>query len=135
MTSSVFEFDVYYDDTDAGGVMYHANYLKYAEHARTNFLKNIGFSNTYFLNSEKPVGFVVRQASLTYIQPAKLEDRVTVETNVKEMTGATILFEQIFKKGETVLVTADILVACVNAKIRPTRLPQELREKISDCLS
>ncbi len=131
MKPFVFEFDVYYDDTDAGGVMYHANYLKYAEHARTVFLKNLGFSNTYFLKSEKPVGFVVRSASLTYLRPAKLEDRVRVETSVEETTGATILFNQVFKAGDAVLVEARILVACVNAGIRPTRLPDELRRAIS----
>ena len=130
MTPFLFSFDVYYDDTDAGGIMYHANYLKFAEHARTAFLKEIGFSNSYFLNREQPVGFIVRRCALTYVAPARLEDAVVVETRIREMTGATILFEHIFKRGDETLVTADVLAACVNDKMRPCRVPLELREKI-----
>ena len=129
MTSNEFIFPVrvYYEDTDAGGVVYHARYLHFYERARTEFLRSLGFSQQALLD-EHQLAFVVKSMSIDYKVPAKLDDLLTVMTQVTEIKGATILFTQLLKRAEIVLSTATVKVACVDlGKMKPVALPKEVK--------
>ena len=132
MRSFFFTFPVYYEDTDAGGIVYHANYLRFAERARTQMLKELGFSNSYFIKSPNPVGFIVHDCALTFKRPARLEDELTIETKVTKMTGTSLFFSQIVRRGDEELVDMTIRVCAVNDRLRPTRLPEELTAFFKD---
>ncbi|MDU8924062.1 tol-pal system-associated acyl-CoA thioesterase [Pasteurellaceae bacterium LIM206] len=126
---AVFQFPVrvYYEDTDAGGVVYHARYLHFYERARTEFLRTLHFSQQQLL-SEYRIGFVVKSMNIDYRVAAKLDDLLLVETHVTEMKGATILFYQVLKRDELILSTATVKVACVDlGKMKPKPLPEEVR--------
>ncbi|PVX32376.1 acyl-CoA thioester hydrolase [Pasteurella langaaensis DSM 22999] len=123
----VFPIRVYYEDTDAGGVVYHARYLHFYERARTEFLRTLNFSQQTLLN-ECQLAFVVKSMNIDYKIPAKLDDLLDVVTEITEVKGATILFTQFLKRAETVLSTATVKVACVDLnKMKPVALPKEIK--------
>ena len=122
-----FPVRVYYEDTDAGGVVYHARYLHFYERARTEFLRTLNFSQQALLN-EHQLAFVVKSMQIDYNFPAKLDDLLDVITQVTEVKGATILFSQCLKRADTVLSTATVKVACVDlGKMKPAALPTEIK--------
>ncbi|TDQ59877.1 acyl-CoA thioester hydrolase [Mesocricetibacter intestinalis] len=126
---SLFQFPVrvYYEDTDAGGVVYHARYLHFYERARTEFLRMLGFSQQDLLNTRN-IAFVVKSMNIDYRSAAKLDDSLAVETRVSEIRGATILFSQTLKRDEVILNTATVKVACVDlGKMKAVPIPSELR--------
>lgn len=117
---------VYYEDTDAGGVVYHSNYLKFFERARTELLRQKGVSQQSLLNQE--IGFVVRHMDIDFLQGAKLDDQLTVETRVSELKKASIVFcqEIVNLEGHT-LCKALVKVACVNSqKMKPQAIPSSI---------
>lgn len=123
----IFPIRVYYEDTDAGGVVYHARYLHFYERARTEFLRTLNFSQQVLLN-ECQMAFVVKSMNIDYKIPAKLDDLLDVVTEVTEVKGATILFTQFLKRAETVLSTAMVKIACVDLnKMKPVALPKEIK--------
>ena len=134
MAGAVFSFSVrvYYEDTDAGGVVYHARYLHFYERARTEFLRALNFSQQTLLE-ERKIAFVVKSMKIDYCIPAKLDDFLLVETEVAEVKGATIVFAQSLKRDENVLSTATVKVACVDlGKMKPTPLPKEVKAAFFD---
>lgn len=129
MTDSVFQFPVrvYYEDTDAGGVVYHARYLHFFERARTEYLRTLDFSQQMLLN-ERNVAFVVKTMTIDYRLPARLDDLLTVETRISEVRSAAVLFTQQLKRDELILCTATVKVASVDlSKMRPVALPEEVK--------
>jgi acyl-CoA thioester hydrolase len=121
---------VYYEDTDAGGVVYYANYLKFTERARTEWLRALGFEQTD-LAERHGVVFVVRSAAIEYLKPARFNDelRVTVEL-IKVGAGQIDLVQRVLR-GEELLATATVKIACVGLRtMRPTRIPQPLATRI-----
>jgi acyl-CoA thioester hydrolase len=121
---------VYYEDTDGGGVVYYANYLRFLERARTEWLRSLGFEQSR-LAREHRVLFVVRSVSVEYLRPSLFDDslRVTVEP-VKVGAGSIELAQRVLRDHE-VLVTANVRVACVDAgSFRPVRMPQHLATRI-----
>lgn len=131
--NNTFQFPVrvYYEDTDAGGVVYHARYLHFFERARTEFLRTLNFSQNQLLH-EQNIAFVVKSMNIDYRFPACLDDALIVESEVVEVKGATILFSQILKRDELVLTTATVKVACVDlGKMKPAPLPAEVKAAIS----
>ncbi|WP_443091331.1 tol-pal system-associated acyl-CoA thioesterase [Basfia succiniciproducens] len=131
--NNTFQFPVrvYYEDTDAGGVVYHASYLHFFERARTEFLRTLNFSQNQLLH-EQNIAFVVKSMNIDYRFPACLDDALIVESEVVEVKGATILFSQILKRDELVLTTATVKVACVDlGKMKPAALPAEVKAAIS----
>jgi acyl-CoA thioester hydrolase len=121
---------VYYEDTDAAGVVYYANYLRFAERARTEWLRALGFEQTD-LARDHGVAFVVRSAAIEYIMPARFNDglRVTVEL-IKVGAGQIDLFQRVLR-GDDLLATVTVNVACVRlATMRATRIPQALATRI-----
>lgn len=121
---------VYYEDTDAGGVVYYANYLKYAERGRTEFFNALGFTNSHFLKAETPCAFMVRRAEIDYKKPARLEDDLTVETEATEVKGAAMTFSQKVMKGAEELVVMNIQVVCASLQGRPLRIPSAITVKL-----
>lgn len=127
----VFPARVYYEDTDAGGVVYYANYLKYAERARTEFIRALGVSQQEALESEEKCGFTVRHVEVDYKLPAVLDDLLSVTCELRDIKGASAVMHQEIYRGEALLATVDVKLAYVSlAKKRPVRIPAELIAKI-----
>jgi acyl-CoA thioester hydrolase len=123
---------VYYEDTDRGGVVYHANYLKYLERARTEWLRALGFEQTA-LAAVHAVVFVVRSISLDYLKPARFDDALDVSVELRETGASRIVMQQFVRRGAESLVAAQVEIACVNtASFRPVRIPGPLIAKIGN---
>lgn len=119
---------IYYQDTDAGGIVYHSNYLDYAERARSEFLRDVGLPVNDLL--ERDVAFVIKKAELTYKSPARLDDLLTVHTSIGDIKGASMMMNQTIKRGETDLVEIVLQVVFVSPKtMTPIRIPADLKEK------
>ena len=101
---------VYYEDTDAGGIVYYANYLKFMERARTEWLRSLGFEQDTLM--EQSVAFVVRRVEMHNYAPARFNELLSIDSQVVELKGASMTFKQTIKnKQETILVTAEVFVA------------------------
>lgn len=126
-----FEIRVYYEDTDVLGIVYYANYLKYMERARTEWLRDFGIEQQGLL--EQSVGFVVKRVEMDNIGAAKFNDLLRIETQIVELKRASMVFEQqIINANGNRLVSAQIRVACVNlAKMRPIAIPDFILGEIS----
>ncbi|MCR1836938.1 tol-pal system-associated acyl-CoA thioesterase [Pasteurella caecimuris] len=134
MDSKVFRFSVrvYYEDTDAGGVVYHARYLHFFERARTEYLRKQRFSQQKLLQEQRGA-FVVKSMAIDYCVPAKLDDFLIVETEVVTIKGVTILFEQRLMRDTVILSTATVKVAYVDlGKMKPVAIPAEIKVAFSD---
>lgn len=117
---------VYYEDTDAGGVVYYANYLKYLERCRSEWLRHLGFDQRA-LARDPGVVFVVAGVQVEYKRPARFDDHLTVSATIRERSKARLTFVQQVHRGEELLVDAVVRVACVDAgTFRPTGLPPAL---------
>jgi acyl-CoA thioester hydrolase len=117
---------VYYEDTDAGGVVYHSNYLKFAERARTEMMRERGLDHRTLLE-ESGVVFAVRRCQVDYLAPALLDDHIEVESRVIEITGATLEAEQTVRRGTRDLARLKITLVCLMRDGRPTRWPPRVR--------
>ena len=117
---------VYYEDTDAAGVVYYANYLKFAERARTEVLFAAGIDQMR-LRDEDDVVFAVRACNADYLRPARLGDMIAVETVVEKIGGASIALRQSVVKDGVNLVVMQITLVCMHGDGRATRIPQEVR--------
>ena len=119
---------IYYQDTDAGGIVYHSNYLDYAERARSEFLRDVGLPVNDLL--ERDVAFVIKKAEINYKSPARLEDLLTVHTSIGEIRGASMVMNQTIKRGNMDLVDIVLQAVFVNPKtMSPIRIPADLKEK------
>lgn len=122
---------VYYEDTDAGGIVYYANYLKFMERARTEWLRELGFEQDDLL--ERSVAFVVKHVEMHNHAPARFNQLLSIETRVVELKGASMTFKQtIYNEAGHTLVTGQIKVASVDISVmKPIRLPKELLGELS----
>lgn len=125
----VFPCRVYYEDTDAGGVVYHANYLKFAERARSELLRHFGTDNTTLLDRYSVV-FAVRDCTVTYYRPARLDDALEVHTRILRVGAATLAARQRVMRSGEMLADLNIRLACLNPLGRPVRLPAEIRSAL-----
>lgn len=116
---------IYYEDTDFSGIVYHANYLRFLERGRTDFLRVAGIDQSV-LHAEGDIVFAVRRMLLDFLKPARMDDVVIVETSVSVMKGASITMAQRIRRGEETLLTAEVLVAAIREG-RPARLPDAVR--------
>ncbi|MBI1174534.1 MAG: tol-pal system-associated acyl-CoA thioesterase [Sideroxydans sp.] len=123
---------VYFQDTDAGGVVYHASYVNFLERSRTEWLREHGHSNAGLMK-ELGVVFVVRKLELNYLRPALLDDLLTVSTQIKDMGRSRITLLQTVRRGDESLVDAEIHLVCVSVDgFRPVSVPQALRQQWKD---
>ncbi len=121
---------VYYEDTDLGGVVYYANYLRFLERARTEWLRSLGFAQTELASAQRVV-FVVRSVALDYLKPARFDDQLDVTVELADVGASRIGLTQRIRRGAEDLVTADVDLACVHtATFKPVRIPGPLIEKI-----
>jgi acyl-CoA thioester hydrolase len=122
---------IYYEDTDAGGIVYHSNYLKYAERARSDLLQEMGFSNKTLL--QRHLGLVVRRAEVDFKKPARLEDVLTVETTIDKVAGASCLLTQTVRKDTEELVLLKIQIVMIDTRtLSPARLPVDVKAKLEE---
>jgi acyl-CoA thioester hydrolase len=116
---------VYYEDTDAGGIVYHAAYLRFAERGRTEFVRNLGIDQQK-MRSDLGLGFVVTSLSIDYLKPAYLDDRLTVTTEIALFRPASVNFNQTVAREDQILANLKVRVACLDADGNPVRLPTAL---------
>ena len=129
MSEFIWQVRVYYEDTDAGGVVYYANYLAYMERARSEWLRKLGFDNQTLIDQQGVV-FAVRRAAVDYLQPARLDELLDVSLTLKKRGRASLLFEQQVRRGDALLCQGEILLACVDAaSFKPTAIPQAIMNK------
>ncbi|MBL27074.1 MAG: tol-pal system-associated acyl-CoA thioesterase [Rhodospirillaceae bacterium] len=121
---------VYYEDTDAAGIVYHANYLRFAERARTEFLRMMG-ANHSEMRAATGAAFAVRDCRIEYFIPAVLDDALEVRTRMLAVSGATLRAEQSIWRGETEIARLNLRIACIGPSMRPTRVPRDVRTALS----
>jgi tol-pal system-associated acyl-CoA thioesterase len=125
---------VYIEDTDAGGIVYYVNYLKYLERARTELMRTFGLQRAAV--ADAGWNFVVSDVSLSYKEPARLDDQLHATAVISAVGGATINFHQKVRRADAVLVAGDIQIACVDRGTgRPTRLDAALRKQVEATLA
>ncbi len=127
----VFKYNlkVYYEDTDFGGIVYHANYLKYFERARSELIYSLGYSNKKLLDKFK-ILIAVKTCNLDFKKPAKFEDKITVLTSIKSNTLTTITMTQIIKIKSDILCDAEIKLVSLNKLGKPVKLPTVFIKKL-----
>jgi acyl-CoA thioester hydrolase len=121
---------VYYEDTDGAGIVYYANYLKFAERGRTEMMRTLGFAHSR-IQAESGIVFTVRRLAAEYLSPARLDDLLSVGTRIVEIGAATLMLDQEIRRDGTVLVALELLVACVGRDGRPRRVPSDLRAALN----
>ncbi len=132
-TPHSFPIRIYFEDTDAGKIVYYANYLKFAERARTEFLRSLGFTHTQMIK-EQQVMFVVRSCLLNCLAPAYLDDVLEVRTHVLGKLGiAKLTLSQVILRGSQLIATLEVVLACINSKGKPVKLDSDLRRLLIDC--
>lgn len=122
-----FSVRVYYEDTDAAGIVYYANYLKFAERARTEALRLSGIDQSDLLRDEK-IGFVVRRCTVDFLKPARLDDLLTIETRLHDISRVSVAMLQTIRRGEETLVTCEVKLAVVGGDMKLTKMPDFVRK-------
>ena len=122
----LFPVRVYYEDTDAGGLVYYASYLKFAERARTEMLRRLGIEHRR-LRDEAGLGFVVRRCTADYLLPARLDDDLTVATRLRALGAASLDLDQEVRRADETLVRLTLQIAAIGGNGRPRRLPSGIR--------
>lgn len=125
-----FPVRVYYENTDAGGVVYHAEYLKFLERARTEWLRHLGFDHQALGRNHKVV-FVVSSMAIDFVKPARLDDMVAVSVQLESLGKVRSVFVQEVRREDEVLVKAKVTVACLTVdSFKPVEIPEPLRRKM-----
>ena len=122
-------FKVYYEDTDSGGVVYYANYLKFLERARTDAITSLDFSNNKLVE-KFGIFIIVKSCKLNFLRPAKLEDNLDIISKVIEVKNVSIKMKQNIFVNDSMIVEAEILLASVNNEGKPSKLPDEFKNEL-----
>ena len=120
---------IYYEDTDAGGVVYYANYLKFLERARSEAIYSLGTSNTEILEKEGVI-IIVKSCNIEYKKSAKFEDEIEVISKISEVKNSSFKMLQVIKKKSDIISVAEIVLVTVNKKGKPVRIPGSLKKLI-----
>lgn len=133
MTAATGEFScgirVYIEDTDAGGIVYYVNYLKFMERSRTELMRSLGFGKDYIFNHD--LMFVVCDVKVQYLRPAQLDDELVATASIQTLRGASMVMHQRVLRGEEVLAQGEVTIACVDrAGVQPRRIPREMVEQL-----
>ncbi len=127
-----FPLKVYYEDTDFSGVVYHASYLRFAERGRSEFLAECAISHNVLLARDPPLAFVVFRMEIDFLIPARVEDRLVVETKLTETKGVQFVMEQEIKRGEELIWRASVRAAIINPQTaRPSRAAADIMAKLT----
>jgi tol-pal system-associated acyl-CoA thioesterase len=120
---------VYIEDTDAGGIVYYVNYLKFMERARTEYMRSLGFDREFIFNAD--LMFVVRDIELRYLEPARLDDELQATARPVKSGAAWIQLEQSVRRGDVVLAEGEVKIVCVDReKLTPRRMPAEVLARL-----
>jgi acyl-CoA thioester hydrolase len=125
----LFPLRIYYEDTDLAGIVYYANYLKFIERARSEWVRALGVDQAEI--KANGLVFAVRHVAADYLSPARYDDLVTVETSLVEMTGTRIILAQRVLRGDVVLFSSDVTLVCLAESGRPSRIPADIRAKLT----
>ena len=120
---------IYFEDTDAGGLVYHSRYLNYCERGRAEMMREVGIDSASMIQ-EHHCAFAVRHAELDYTAPAHLDDELALETRIVEVKGASAIGEHIFRLGDVELVRVKIVLVCMGEGGKAVRIPDVVREAI-----
>ena len=126
-----FNIKVYYEDTDAGGVVYYANYLKFLERARSEAIHSLGFSNKGLLENHG-ILLIVKSCNIQYKQPAQLEDLLEISSEATSFTKTSILMKQLILKNKDIISEAEVHLVAVHNKGKPTKIPDQLKRKLEN---
>jgi acyl-CoA thioester hydrolase len=128
MTEFRHSFRIYYEDTDAGRIVYNANYLKFAERGRSDTLRELGFQSSV-LEEKENILPVVRKIEIDYLMPARLDDMLTVVTEITEVKGSSFWMKQTMEIEKGVCAVAMVLLVCIDADSgKPVKIPSDLRQ-------
>ncbi len=131
MTEFSWPVRVYYEDTDAGGVVFYANYLKFFERARTEMLRSLGFEQD-LLRDELGILFVVRSVTVDYLKPARFNELIDVNARISEYKKTSLIFEQTIYRQQDVLCTANVRIACLDAQtMKPKPIPNLILQQLT----
>ncbi len=131
MTDFSWPVRVYYEDTDAGGVVFYANYLKFFERARTEMLRSFGFEQDV-LKDEQGVLFVVRSVNVDYLKPARFNEQIAVSAKIVEHKKISLTFEQVITRQQDLLCTAIVRIACLDAQsLKPKPIPNVILQQLT----
>lgn len=125
--ATVFEWPlrVYIEDTDAGGIVYYVNYLKFMERARTEFLRSLGFDKTFIFGAE--LMFVVHAVQSDYLKPARLDDELITTAEVVSASASSIVMRQLIYRGDELLCRGEVKIVCVDKlSVKPKRIPKPM---------
>jgi len=125
-----FECRVYYDEVDFGGIVYYANYLKYIERARTEYVRELGVDQTAL--KDQGLVFAVKKLAADYLRTAKFDDTVRVETRLTAVAGARFVMEQHIWRAEEHLFSCTVTIVCLTDLGKPARIPAEIRRKLQE---
>ena len=125
------EIKIYYEDTDAGGVVYYSNYLKFLERARTEMLESIGLSNKKLLEEHKTL-IIVKSCNIEYIAPSRLEDKIQIYSSVETLNKASFDVIQNIKKNDNLIVKAKVKLVTVNKDGKPIKIPSILEKSLKN---
>jgi len=120
---------VYYEDTDFSGIVYHARYLHFFERGRTDSLRCMGIHHSELAAQENPVAFAVRRMNIEFVQAARVDDALIVETRYEPSRGARLNISQRLRRGDQIIATADVEAVCIDGNGRALRPPRELVAK------
>tara|TARA_B100000674_G_C37780094_1_gene886789 strand:+ start:279 stop:677 length:399 start_codon:yes stop_codon:yes gene_type:complete len=126
-----FSVKVYYEDTDSGGVVYYANYLKFLERARTEAIYSLGLTNSELLN-KNGILLIVKSCYIEYKKPAKLEDNLDVISEVVSFTKTSFVMKQSILRKNEIISIADVHLVAVDQNGKPSKIPNELKQKFDD---
>ena len=121
----VYKFKIYYDDTDAGGLVYYANYLKFFERARSEAIYSLGFSNTD-LKKKFKIMFIVKSCNVEYKKPAKFEDNLEINSILTSLTKTSFVMKQTINRNDELITQANFHLVSVNEDGKPTKIPDEI---------
>ena len=121
-----YQIRVFYEDTDAGGIVYYANYLKFFERARTEWLRELGINQSIFL--QQNIGFVVRKVTTDYLASAKLDNLLTVKSEIRQLKRSSmVFFQEIVDQDQKLICQAEVVVVCVDlSKAKPCAIPEPI---------
>ena len=128
-----YNLKIYYEDTDSGGVVYYANYLKFFERARSEAIYSLKLSNKILLN-QYSVLIIVKSCNIKYIRPAKLEDKLTIKSKVKSITKTSFIMNQVIHREKQLITEADTHLVSVDQSGKPKKIPEILNKKLKKIL-
>ena len=128
-----YNLKIYYEDTDSGGVVYYANYLKFFERARSEAIYSLKLSNKILLN-QYGILIIVKSCNIKYIRPAKLEDKLTIKSKVKSITKTSFIMNQVINREKQLITEADTHLVSVDQSGKPKKIPEILNKKLKKIL-